>query len=107
MVAASPIDASDHSMLTFRQLNAKLFADLEATYLAVVDDDPVTPQGIGVLPRSSDDKSSGVHARDHGMTLNGRPGADHVSNDKDRSVGPVHSSGWLFGTSRGHAQKPR
>jgi hypothetical protein len=27
--------------------------------------------------------------------LDGRPGTDHGSNDKDRPAGVVHSSGWL------------
>ncbi len=31
----------------------------------------------------------------NGPTLNGRPGTDQLSNHKDRSAGPVHSSGWL------------
>src|SRR5687768_6402782 len=35
----------------------------------------------------------------NGPTLNGRPGTDHASSDKDRSAGPVHSSGWLYVTS--------
>src|SRR3982750_3804812 len=31
----------------------------------------------------------------NGPTLNGRPGTDHAPNHRDRSAGPVHSSGWL------------